>query len=358
MITVFGATGYTGVLVSQALDRRKLPFRIAGRSAQKLEALSDRLSCHPQWIVADVANTSSLSSLVEGTSVLVNCVGPFTDLGEKVVRLAVGSKCHYLDSSNELGYLYRMQTYHKLAEKVMVSVVPACAFEVTLTDIATSMVFQNLGATAIDEFRVIYHFQGVRSSRGTRRSLLRSLATSWIGYQKGQWKGYLPGAHAKKEQIHGEWVPVLSIPSGESVTIPTHIPVSTVTVWMRTNAIQAILGPLLIPYFARFLRSIAGPWIQKIITVGSPNPTLHPEKDNESFQISLIAFDHKQGIRKTISLSGGNPYVITGEIMADAATRLHQNRVPKYGVIPPALVFENSFSEHLSRWGISIHWDQ
>uniref|UniRef100_A0A7C4KFA9 Saccharopine dehydrogenase NADP binding domain-containing protein n=1 Tax=Anaerolinea thermolimosa TaxID=229919 RepID=A0A7C4KFA9_9CHLR len=358
MITVFGATGYTGVLVSQALDRRKLPFRIAGRSAQKLEALSDRLSCHPQWVVADVHTTSTLSSLVEGTSVLINCVGPFTDLGEKVVRLAIGSKCHYLDSSNELGYIYRMQTYHKLAEKVMVSVVPACAFEVALADIAAALVFQKLETPAIDEMRVVYHLQGVHSSGGTRRSLLRSLATSWIGYQKGQWKGYLPGSHAKKEHIRGEWVPVLSIPSGESVTIPNHIPVSTVTVWMKTNPIQAIVGPILIPYLARFLRSIAGPWIQKIITLGSPQPTLNPENQNDCFQISIIAFDHKQGIRKTIELSGGNPYVVTGEIMADAAALLYENRVQKNGVISPAQVFENSSTDYLSRWGVSIHWDQ
>lgn len=358
MITVFGATGYTGVLVSQALDRRKLPYRIAGRSAQKLETLSDRLSCHPQWVVADVHRTSNLSSLVEGTNVLINCVGPFTDLGEKVIRLAIGSKCHYLDSSNELGYIYRMQTYHKLAEKVMVSVVPACAFEVTLADCAAALAFQNLRTTAIDEIRVVYHFQGVHSSRGTRRSLLRSLATSWIGYQKGQWKGYLPGSHAKKEQIRGEWVPVLSIPSGESVTIPIHIPVSSVTVWMKTSPIQAILGPLWIPYLARLLRSIAGPWFQKIISLGSPQPTLHPENHNDCFQITLLAFDHKKGIRKTIELSGGNPYVITGEIMADAAALLYENRVKKYGVIPPALVFENLFNEYLSSWGISTHWEQ
>lgn len=358
MITVFGATGYTGVLVSQALDQRKLPFRIAGRSAQKLEALSARLNCHPQWVVADVHTAFNLSSLVEGTNVLINCVGPFTDLGEKVARLAIGSRCHYLDSSNELGYIYRMQTYHKLAEKVMVSVVPACAFEVALADIAADLTFQNLGITTIDEIRVIYHFQGVHSSRGTRRSLLRSLATSWIGYQKGQWKGYLPGSHAKKELIRGEWVPVLSIPSGESVTIPCHIPVSTVTVWIKTHPLQAIFGPLLIPYLARFLRSIAGPWIQKIISWGSPQPTFHPETHNDCFQISLLAFDHKRGIKKAIELSGGNPYVVTGEILADAAALLYENRVKKYGVIPPALVFKNSFTEYLSRWGVSIHWEQ
>lgn len=358
MITVFGATGYTGVLVSQALGRRKLPFRIAGRSAQKLESLSDRLSCHPQWVVADVHTASNLSSLVEGTSVLINCVGPFTDLGEKIVRLAVGSKCHYLDSSNELGYIYRMQTYHKLAERVLVSVVPACAFEVALADIAAGLIFQNMGTTTLEEIRVVYDIQGIQASRGTRRSLLRSLATSWIGYQKGQWKGYLPGSHAKKEQIHGEWVPILSIPSGESVTIPNHVPVSTVTVWMKTTPFQAIFGPLVIPYLARFLRSIAGPWIQKMITFGAPPPTLNPETHNDSFRISLLAFDHQNGIRRTIELSGGNPYMVTGEIMADAAALLFENKVNTYGVIPPALVFENSFMEYLSRWGVSIHWGQ
>jgi short subunit dehydrogenase-like uncharacterized protein len=43
MITVFGATGYTGRRVARRLDEAGLPFRLAGRSLEKLAALSETL---------------------------------------------------------------------------------------------------------------------------------------------------------------------------------------------------------------------------------------------------------------------------------------------------------------------------
>ena len=39
-ITVYGATGYTGRLVAAELASRDVPFVVAGRNREKLEALS------------------------------------------------------------------------------------------------------------------------------------------------------------------------------------------------------------------------------------------------------------------------------------------------------------------------------
>ena len=97
MITLFGATGYTGTRVAARLDREGLPFRIAGRSIDRLQILSNGLSSHPDWIVADAADPQTIPALFNGTSLLINCVGPFTDLGERVVRQAAVSGVHYIE---------------------------------------------------------------------------------------------------------------------------------------------------------------------------------------------------------------------------------------------------------------------
>ena len=63
LITLFGATGYTGQLVAAALSREGLPYRIAGRSAEKLSRLSAALPNHPQWSTADAAAGAAASAV-------------------------------------------------------------------------------------------------------------------------------------------------------------------------------------------------------------------------------------------------------------------------------------------------------
>ena len=43
---------------------------------------------------------------------------------------------HYLDTTNELGYVYRLRSYDALARRSGAAIVPACGFEVALADCA------------------------------------------------------------------------------------------------------------------------------------------------------------------------------------------------------------------------------
>src|SRR5512133_3230355 len=138
-ITLFGATGYTGQLIARALSRAGLEFRIAGRSAEKLKALSESLPGEPAWLVADATQTASLPPLFQNTRLLINCAGPFTDLGERVIAQAAMSGVHYLDTTNELGYVFRARTYSQMGKRTGAALVPACGFEVALADCAAQI---------------------------------------------------------------------------------------------------------------------------------------------------------------------------------------------------------------------------
>src|SRR5690606_22083982 len=105
MITIFGATGYTGQKIAAELARAALPFRIAGRSMEKLEELARSLPLAnpPAILVADAAQPKTILPLLQDTRVFINCAGPYTDLGERVLAQAAMSGVHYLDMTNELG---------------------------------------------------------------------------------------------------------------------------------------------------------------------------------------------------------------------------------------------------------------
>jgi short subunit dehydrogenase-like uncharacterized protein len=352
MITLFGATGYTGQLAATALDQAGLPFRIAGRSGERLELLSKSLNSHPDFVVVDIGYAQSVSALFQNTKTLINCVGPFTDFGEKILSQAAINGVHYLDSTNELGFVYRMQSYQRLAQQTGAAIVPACAFEVALADCAVRALSSS-SSEAFDVIHVVYHLKGQKSSPGTRRSALRSLATSWVVYRDGRWIGQAPGTKTKKFSYQGKIYPALATPSSESVTFPAHTAVKSIDTWMTLSPIQAFFAPAVIPYFARFLRSIAGPWLQKGVSL----KPLKPEEQllsPEPFQILIFTHRKKEMIH-TLRIMGTDPYGITAKILVQAAMNINQPDFAQKGVLPPsAILGGQEFFDTAQEWGISL----
>ena len=66
--------------------------------------------------------------------VLINCVGPFVDFGEPVVRAAIAAGTHYVDTTGEQPFVQAMLAHDTWAKDRGVAVVPALAFEIAIGD--------------------------------------------------------------------------------------------------------------------------------------------------------------------------------------------------------------------------------
>jgi short subunit dehydrogenase-like uncharacterized protein len=355
MITLFGATGYTGRLIAQELSRRDLQeddLRLAGRSAEKLKELSASLPGAPPWLVADAYHPQSLKALFEGTIVLVNCVGPFTDMGESVLSLAALNGVHYLDITNELGYVHRVQGYDSLARKSGAAVVPACAFEVALADCALTLLAKKFLGT-LDRVDVVYALSGQGSSLGTRRSAIRSLGTSWLGYRGGNWVGAVPCREVQEVDLpHGNRF-VLSFPSSEITILPRHLQVREIKTWMGIPRGARHFAPYLLPIIAWLSRSPAGRLVEGISTLIS-RPGKGNIRDQAPFTVLVEA---RQGNRsQSITIGGGGVYEITAKIAAYAARKMARPGYDQAGVLPPALAFEPEEVIRVAEeeWGLEI----
>ncbi|MEE8389475.1 MAG: saccharopine dehydrogenase NADP-binding domain-containing protein [Anaerolineae bacterium] len=367
MITLFGATGYTGRLVARTLARLELPFRLAGRSPEKLTRLSNSLPSTPSWLVADATRPDTLSALFQDTHVLINCVGPFTDLGESVVVQAALSSVHYLDTTNELGYVYRMQDYDALARQNGAAIVLSCGFEVALADCAAAVLSANPlagrrcaasvepagGFQTFDEVSVVYALSGRGTSFATRCSAVRALATSWLGYQEGRWGWAIPGGETRRDQLPDGIRRVLSFPSSETVTIPSHVSVRRVTTWMTFSRPLVLWGPLLVPIFAWLARGPVGAIVMAMASQVAPPPeTGMRSQALFSVQVEL----RRGGAGQTLTLTGKGVYDITAEIIAYAAGRMIQPGYDRSGVLAPAVAFDpQALLDHaIAEWGVTV----
>lgn len=360
LITVFGATGYTGRRIAHVLDREGLDYRLAGRSSEKLAKMASGLSARPGWLVADATQPGSLTPLFQGNRVLINCAGPFTDLGERVIAQAAMSGASYLDTTNELGFVYRARSYSQMAARTHSTLVPSCAFEVALADCAAHLVSQELLKSnpndPLDCIDVVYALDGKTASVGTRRSAIRSLATSWIAYRNGTWTGQIPGGKMRRFHLPGGSRDTYLIPSSESITLPLHVAVRHIDVWMAAAPGARFWVPVAIPLLARLSRSILRPIIVNLAASGGVSAEEAPGADRWSPSPFTILVTARQGHKsRWMTLSGNDPYSLTAEIAVFAARRLADESHAS-GLLAPAQVLEPAaFLDHArQKWGLAI----
>ena len=74
-ILIYGATGYTGRLVSEQARHAGPAFEIAGRSEESLNLLGNRLRV-PFHVFA-VEDMAALRAALQGVTAVLNCAGPF-----------------------------------------------------------------------------------------------------------------------------------------------------------------------------------------------------------------------------------------------------------------------------------------
>jgi short subunit dehydrogenase-like uncharacterized protein len=352
MITLFAATGYTGRLVAHQLTKLELPggsIRLAGRSIEKLERLSKELPYQAKLVVADAEDPNTLPVLFKDTKVLINCAGPFTDLGNPVVAMAAMHGTHYLDTTNELGFVHSMRSYNQLALNNQAVIVPACGFEVALADCAAALLAQEI-KSPLASIDVIYALSGGNSSLGSRRSAIRSLGTSWLAFRGGEWIRAVPCTRTRWVTLPKGERAALSFPSSEITTLPGHLLTEEINTWLVISRRSRHWAKIVLPIFAGMARSPIASWMAAVSSwiVKPPEAGLRTE---DSWLVQIEAVSHSA--TRTVTITGKGVYEITAKIAAYAAMKLLEGNHKQFGVLPPSAVLDpQGFLEHAIN-----HWD-
>lgn len=173
-VVVYGASGYTGKLISRHLAGRNIPFIAAGRSATKIReqlgSLEELKGAH--YEIAEVPNEkAALTAFLEGKSVIYNTVGPFMQLAEPVVQASLEAGCHYLDSTGEQDWmLFLREHYGPVYAQRGLLLVPALAFMWTSGHLAAEVCLETPG---IDTLDLVYVTRGSLPSVSSTLSFLR-----------------------------------------------------------------------------------------------------------------------------------------------------------------------------------------
>ncbi len=136
-IVVYGATGFTGRLVAEYLNKQygvngEVAWAMAGRSLSKLEQVRDEMgiSADVPLVVADSSDLASITAMVERTAVVCTTVGPYQLYGNELVEACAAAGTDYVDLCGEPGWMHKMiGTHSEAAEASGARIVFSCGFD-------------------------------------------------------------------------------------------------------------------------------------------------------------------------------------------------------------------------------------
>lgn len=104
-VVVYGASGYTGMLIIEQLIDLGIPFIAAGRDAAKIRAnMAERVAGleNADYEIVQVSHdVAALTKVFAGAKVVCNTVGPFLRYATEVATACLEAGCHYLDTTGE-----------------------------------------------------------------------------------------------------------------------------------------------------------------------------------------------------------------------------------------------------------------
>lgn len=337
-IGVLGATGFTGRLVMRALCERGVRALAAGRSPEKLQALARELGGVPT-LIADVQQQQTLAELARRCRVIVNCAGPFVDLGEPVVEAALDHGCHYLDTTGEQPFVRRIQERDAQAREKGVAIVPAHAFEIALADCGAAILAR--GYREVAAIEVIYATR-FHASQGTKRTVVRMLGMEGYVFEQGDWIPEAPGRVQRPVVLPAPWgrMTALSFPGAEIATIPRHVRAKNVRVFLAVPPAAARGLALALPLARLALRSPLARLVQALLGSGTEGPA-ESVRVGDRFLILVAIRGVREGRARheRLAITGRDPYGITAALAASAAMRMQQKEFDRAGVLAPAQAF-------------------
>lgn len=356
-IAVYGATGYTGRLVARELRRRGLDFVLCGRDAGKLRALAEELD-DADVRAAGVNDRDALRHAFGNCAAVINCAGPFTLHGESVVRAAVETGTHYVDTAGEQPFMKLVaDRYDEPARAAEVAVVPAMGFDYVPGDLLCRLVARE--HEPVDELRLAYAVSDLVASRGTMKSTLEIVKSGDVVWEDGAWKP--AGAGPMRSSVvfpepFGRQV-AAKYPCGEIVTVPRHTRVRTIVARVAVST-MAPVGPLA-PVLPGVMAGVG-------LALRTPLRTaLHaalgalPEGPDEEARgaarflivVEAIGADGRSGRG---AVRGSDVYGLTAITTVHGASLLADSGYDRSGVLSPASAFDPlAFLGYLSDHGVS-----
>jgi short subunit dehydrogenase-like uncharacterized protein len=345
-MVLFGATGYTGRLVGEALVARGARPVLAARSAERLTELAHELG-GLETAVADVGRPETVRELVGRGDVLISTVGPFTRWGEPAVEAAVEAGATYLDSTGEPAFIRRVfEDYAPRAEAAGCALVTAFGYDWVPGNLAAALALREAGERAT-RVAVGYFITGDPSggmSGGTQASAAGTLIDPGFAWREGRLVTERGAKRIARFEVDGRSRQAVSVGSSEHFALPRFHPglreVGVYLGWFgpASRAMQAVSAGVGLVTLAPGARGVLGGVLGKLVKGSTGGPDAEARAGSGS-HIVAVARDDAGTLLAEARVAGVDGYTFTGRMLAWGAMRAAEGAIAGAGALGPVEAF-------------------
>jgi len=354
-IAVYGATGYTGRLVVEELAKAGADFIVSGRNAARLDELRRELELDAPAIKAEIGDPESLRGLLSDCAVVIDCAGPFVRLGEPVLRAAVETSTHYLDTTGEQPYMkMAFERYGPGAADAEVAVIPAMGFDYVPGDMIASLTAEGMGE--LDDVALAYSWQGFTPSQGTARTTLEILSGTSVEWRNMEWRkasgGFGSGSFDFPDPVGRQRM--VRYPAGEQITVPRHVPTRNVSTTMNAAAFSSErLAPLFVATMGAAGIALRTPLKRIVRTAISRLPEGPTPEQRERMRWMIVCEVRREGRARRGVISGTDVYGLTAASVTRGAILVAKSGFGGRGALAPSQAFDTKeFLRSLERFDV------
>ena len=129
---LYGANGYTGVLIAKYADQYGLQPILAGRREAAIRPLADELGL--TYAIFDLDDAAQLKTALQQVNVVVHAAGPFANTAKQMIEACLQTGTHYLDINGDISVFEMIKTFDAKAKERNIMLMPGVGFDVVPTD--------------------------------------------------------------------------------------------------------------------------------------------------------------------------------------------------------------------------------
>jgi hypothetical protein len=354
-VVVYGASGYTGMLIMDWLIDQNIPFTAVARNAKRAKEMIEqrvvRLESAQYEIIEAEHNVDALTNAFSGAKVVCNTVGPFVNFGLVGVEAALKAGCHHLDPAGEQAYIRKARDqFGELYRQAGLLLSSSNAYMYTYSEIAAELALETPGVDALETAALCRGLRGVGAGVS-----VGSTATIFEGYRSESFylweKKLVPhAADASFNIVDPAFMqPVFSLPwGGTSLPISfEHDPrvrscISCVGFY-DNDAMRTIhaLGQKWEAEYKHLPREQQDAVLKQI--VDSTTPAMPPRERTTTHRTVDFAIGRGQLASVRATVHGIAPYIATGAIHAAGVIKLLDGETAKVGFASGSKAFGHRY---------------
>jgi short subunit dehydrogenase-like uncharacterized protein len=342
-VVVYGASGYTGMLIMDWLIDQNIPFTAVARNARRVDEMMRqrvvRLESAQYEIVEAEHDVESLAAAFKGAKVVCNTVGPFSAFGAVAVEAALRAGCHYLDTTGEQAYVIDMRERFgdafRQAGRVLA---PSLSYMYSYAEIAAELALETPGVDCLETATLC------RGTRGGAAGVTVGSTASIFGMARVRqlylWEKQLvehPVTAAFDVVDPSFMQPVFSLPwSGTSLPVfyqnDGRVRSCISTVGFYDNDVMKLAHGFFQKWDAEY-KHLPAEQQETVLkaAVESTTPNMPPRERTTTMRTVDFAIGRGQLAAVRATVHGLTAYIATGALQAAAAVRLLDNDTNKVG---------------------------